>query len=349
MRLFPLASDGMHLGIIGALLGLLSFNRWKILLGLLLGGLGWWLVEGVGLAAHSLIRIASLVGVHTLASRALVKTEPVQLMAERVHPEQLPYVVPFEAHSRYIGTGYFETLARDEGGVFKRNPPGIGIVASLDAFQGPEFDPAQVHPLIREFYEHTSRFLLDITPIWNPWYQPLFYLFKRFIAQPIGQANLPFNQQEAQRGVVSYIDTIDFDRADVGTIRGWVRAFEETGEAIYVGVYTTFRHAGVGYVSVGFPLPESNFTATLVPAQFKGDGLLLRTRQAGLPYPGHYLSAREEGNQLTVLKLPTLDEAIEVFVEAGQLRTEHRFYLAGLNFLTLSYQIHRKPETTTAD
>jgi hypothetical protein len=72
--------------------------------------------------------------------------------------------------------------------------------------------------------------------------------------------------EEAQSGVVSYVDTIEYGSSeDIKTLRGWTRAFEATGEAIYVGIYTVVRHDEVGYVSVGFPLPESNFTATLMP------------------------------------------------------------------------------------
>ena len=160
------------------------------------------------------------------------------------------------------------------------------------------------------------------------------------MARQIGQANLPFNQEEALRGVVSYIDTIDFQCNDIIDLRGWVRAFEATGEAIYVGVYTTFRHEDVGYVSVGFPLPESNFTATLLPHNIRESNFLLKSRNTGQPYPGHYLSTNEDG-KLTVLALPSFNEEIEVYLEDGQLKTDHRFYLGGQNFLTLYYSIKR--------
>ena len=48
-------------------------------------------------------------------------------------------------------------------------------------------------------------------------------------------------------------------------VRGWIRSRADTGEPIYVGIYTTYRHEGRGYVSVGFPLPQASFTATLLP------------------------------------------------------------------------------------
>ena len=122
-----------------------------------------------------------------------------------------------------------------------------------------------MHPLIREFYEHTSRFKLSIVPEWRRWMKPGYELFKRVVAEPLGQAAIPSNIEEAQRGMVSTIDTIDLDGDEEIDIRGWIRTFADSGKPIYVGIYTSFRHEDRGYVSVGFPIPSANFTATLVP------------------------------------------------------------------------------------
>jgi hypothetical protein len=54
-----------------------------------------------------------------------------------------------------------------------------------------------VHPLIREFYEHTSRFRLSILP--ERRMKPGYELFKRLVAKPLGQAAIPPNIEEAQR------------------------------------------------------------------------------------------------------------------------------------------------------
>ena len=75
----------------------------------------------------------------------------------------------------------------------------------------------------------------------------------------------PRPQRQALRGVHSRIDTIDIDDDRIVDIRGWIRSFADTDEPIYVGIYTTYRHRGRGYVSVGFPLPQASFTATLLP------------------------------------------------------------------------------------
>ena len=164
--------------------------------------------------------------------------------------------MPFEARSRYVGADYVEQLAKVRGGTFRRNPPDVGILASLDSLDGPTFDARRVHPLIREFYEHTSRFRLSIVPEWRRWMKPGYELFKRLVAQPLGQAAIPSNIEEAQRGMVSTIDTIALDGDEEIDIRGWIRTFADSGKPIYVGIYTSFRHEDRGYVSVGFPIPE---------------------------------------------------------------------------------------------
>jgi hypothetical protein len=342
--------------VMGLLVGLIGLGLRKLLLGLALG-LAVGLLAGLASADPNAAIVGGSVA---LLYRLLLllffrEQAPLQFTGERVPAGEARYVVPFEARTKYIGAEYMANLARDSEGSFKRNQPNIGIVESFDSLRGPTFDPARVAPLIREFYEHTSRFKLSIEPKWNPFMKPFFWLFKNTVAQPIGQANLPFNMEEAQRGMVSYIDTIDYGPASDGdkgaddgtaehieTLRGWIRAYEDSGEAIYVGIYTVVRYEGLGYVSVGFPLPEANFTATLKPFNNRGDGLLLKTHATGSDFTGHYLTDIDnEDGALTILKLPTMGEEIDVYVQNGQLKTDHRFYFGRNNFLTLYYSMER--------
>jgi hypothetical protein len=335
--LLGLVAGPLVTGIVsGAVLGALGLRPLKLALGIAVGA-----VAGVLLAEPAVVAAVVAVAYRTLAALLWRGRPLVRVMAEEVPAAELRYVVPFEARSRYVGADYVEQLAHVRGGTFRRNPPDVGILASLSSLEGPAFAPGRVHPLIREFYEHTSRFKLSIVPEWRPWMKPGYELFKRFVAQPLGQAAIPSNIEEAQRGMVSTIDTIDFDGDEVIDIRGWIRTFADTGTPIYVGIYTSFRHEGRGYVSVGFPIPSSNFTATLEPRNVDGDGLLL-TSHSDLPFPGHYLSSVDgDRDALTTLKLLSFHEQIHVFVADGELRTEHSFSLAGQRFLTLHYEIER--------
>jgi hypothetical protein len=328
--------------ISGALVGLLGLRPAKAAVGLSVGGLLGILFEALDSVLEPALIAAAVTLAYRLIAAIVYRGRPlVRVMAEEVPASELRYVVPFEARSRYVGADYVEQLARVRGGTFRRNPPDVGILASLDSLVGPTFDAGRVHPLIREFYEHTSRFRLSIIPEWRRWMKPGYELFKLLVAQPLGQAAIPSNIEEAQRGMVSTIDTIALDGDEEIDIRGWIRTFADSGKPIYVGIYTSFRHGDRGYVSVGFPLPSANFTATLLPRN-AGEHDLELTSRTELAYPGHYLSSVDsERDALTVLKLLYFQERILVYLADRELKTDHSFYLAGQRFLTLHYEIER--------
>jgi hypothetical protein len=279
---------------------------------------------------------------YRLLSAAVFRDAQVSLLAERSAPAELPFVVPLEARTRFVGTEYVEALHRVVGGEYTRAASDAGIIGSLDELAGPDLDPSAIDSQVRDFYEHTTRYALDIVPEWRNWVRPGYVLYRYVVARPLGQANVPMNQREALRGVVSRIDTIDVDGDGAVDIRGWIRSYQATGAPIYVGIYTTYRHDGRGYVSVGFPLPNANFTATLAPSN-RDDGGLRLTSRSPLPHPGHYLSFVDpETRDLTTLAVHGFAEELDVYVAGGELRAEHRFWVFGFAFLVLHYRIRPK-------
>jgi len=354
----------------GAAAGALGLRPQKVVLGPAVGalvglGLGW-----RGQRAGSVAAAAAVVG-YRVSSALLFRDPQLSLLAERVKAEDVPFVVPLASQTRYVGTDYVRSLAQVLGGTYTPDVADIGIVASLDELAGPSFDPAGVDPLVREFYEHTTRFALDIVPEWRLWVRPGYLLYRTLLARPLGQANVPMSQREAQHGVRSRIDTITGGDSFIGekgasgggdrstretvTVRGWIRSRADTGEPIYVGIYTTYRHEGRGYVSVGFPLPQASFTATLLPQSRpgagngpgngpgNGQGLVLDSRSE-LDQPGHYLTYIDaQTAELTTAGVRGFAERLDVYTEAGELRAEHAFWVFGLPFLVLHYRITRKP------
>ena len=334
-------------GLTGALGGALGVRPQKVALGPV-----WGLAAGRGLGAvgaRGAATAALTMAGYRVLSAAVFRDPQVSLLRAGAPAAELPFVVPYEARAAYVGTDYVRDLAGVLGGRYVANAPDVGIVGSIDELAGPDFDPAAVDPLVREFYEHTARFSLDIVPEWRAWVRPGYLLYRTLVARPLGQANVPANQREAQRGVVGRIDTITLDgapaaggAAEVRTMRGWIRSYAATGEPIYVGIYTTYRHEGRGYVSVGFPVPQGSFTATLVPRARADRGLTLSSRSP-LPHAGHYLSFVDpDTRELTTAEVPGFAEELQVHVVAGELRAEHAFWLFGLPFLVLHYRMKRR-------
>ncbi|HSR82611.1 MAG TPA: hypothetical protein VLM11_00335 [Streptosporangiaceae bacterium] len=327
----------------GALGGLLGIRPQKVVLGPFFGAaVGRALAAGRQPVPAPVVASATMTA-YRVASALAFPDEQVSLLADRVPAERLPFVVPLEARSRYVGTSYVRELADVLGGRYIADTPDVGIVGSVDDLAGPDFDPAAVDPLVREFYEHTTRFALDIEPEWRLWVRPGYLLYRTLVARPLGQANVPMNQRETQRGIRSRIDTIVADDANGSVaIRGWIRSFADTDEPIYVGIYTTYRDAGRGYVSVGFPVPQASFTATLLPRARVGGGLILTSR-SDLDQPGHYLAYIDPATRdLTVLAVRGFAEQLDVYVSDGELRADHAFSVFGFPFLVLHYRMRRK-------
>ncbi len=326
----------------GAVAGGLGLRPQKVALGPALGAAVGGAFELRDRAAEPAVVAATSVVAFRVLSALLFRDPQVSMLAERVQAEDVPFVVPLESRSRYVGTGYVRQLADVLGGTYTADAADVGIVASLDSLAGPELDPAQVDPRVREFYEHTTRFTLDIVPEWRLWVRPGYLLYRNLLARPLGQASVPMNQRETQRGIRSRIDTITAPGEDVVAVRGWIRSFTDNDEPIYIGIYTTYRDEERGYVSVGFPLPQASFTATLAPRARPGGGLILTSRSE-LKHPGHYLTYIDaETRELTIAAVQGFAEQLEVYLEDGELRAEHAFWVFGFPFMVLHYRMHRK-------
>jgi hypothetical protein len=334
----PLAVGTVSGGVAGGL----GLRPQKVALGPALGAAVGGAFELRDRAAEPAVVAATSVVAFRALSALLFRDPQVSMLAERVQAEDLPFVVPLESRSRYVGTGYVRQLADVLGGTYTADAADVGIVASLDSLAGPELDPAQVDPLVREFYEHTTRFTLDIVPEWRLWVRPGYLLYRTLLARPLGQASVPMNQRETQRGIRSRIDTITAPGEDVVAVRGWIRSFTDNDEPIYIGIYTTYRDEERGYVSVGFPLPHASFTATLAPRARPGGGLIL-TSKSELKHPGHYLTYIDaETRELTTAAVQGFAEQLDVYLEDGELHAQHAFWVFGFPFMVLHYHMHRE-------
>jgi hypothetical protein len=113
-----------------------------------------------------------------------------------------------------------------------------------------------------------------------------------------------------------------------------------------VGIYTTYRHDGRGYVSVGFPVPQGSFTATLLP-QGRPEVALCSPAEP-LSHPGHYWPTSTPPAESSLSSPYTASRAASTSTSATAIsEAEHAFSVFGLPFLVLHYRMHRKPTAHT--
>ena len=335
----------------GAVAGLLGIRPQKVLLGPVVGAaVGRRRLQprrpaggGAAVAAAAAVAVA-----FRIVSAAVFRDPQVRLLAEQVPAEQLPFVVPLEARTRYVGTGYVRELADVLGGTYRAAHPDVGIVASLDDLAGPELDPAAVDPLVREFYEHTTRFTLDIVPAWRLWVRPGYLLYRTFVARPLGQANVPANQRETLRGVNSP------DRHDLRPGRRDHRPGLDPLHRRHrrADLRRHLHHVparGPRLRQRRLPGPAGRLHRDPAAAATAPDGGLTLTSRSALEHPGHYLAYVDPGTrELTALEVPGFAEQLDVYAAGDELRAEHAFSVFGFPFLVLHYTIRRKSQPSTA-
>ena len=90
----------------------------------------------------AIVATAAMLAYRT-TSALIFRDAQVSLLAERVAAEDLPFVVPREARSGYVGTGYVRQLADQLGGSYLADAPDAGIVASLRRIGRPRFRPGR--------------------------------------------------------------------------------------------------------------------------------------------------------------------------------------------------------------
>lgn len=246
---------------------------------------------------------------------------------------------------RRVGASFFE-----RAGVADGDEP-AGQVASVDAFDRPDFDADAVHPEVRRLYERTGEYDVVYRTTWHHGFRIGAAIATRLTAA-LGQLALPApgaGVRRAEGRIVSIDDAAD-GRADV---RGWIRTDAETGRAVFVSAYSTHEYDGETFTNVALPLPGGSLTAVLRWDELDaGDGstgveLQSRPRQAGGD-PGVYFTTARAAVRLPIherFRVWPADAprapAVSFATDESVLVARHEMWLLGRQFLTIEYAIER--------
>jgi hypothetical protein len=239
-----------------------------------------------------------------------------------------------------IGERCYEETAASEGLTLVRHAREGGLIPSFELLARPGFEPARVHPKIRDFYQRTHAFRLDT---WATTYFPArvaLWLLVTTISRRVEQLNFPLDGLETAHGMTSEI-ALMHDTGGALRYTGWLRKLQRTGNVIYSGFYmtTTPPLLGGACVKVVFPMPNGNATVLLRPDHDGESGLRLESAGRAFGDVGFYRVQRE-GTGLRVWRIASLHESFRLYVDAeDSVRCEHEVTFLGLRVLTLHYRI----------
>jgi len=244
---------------------------------------------------------------------------------------------------RVIGDAAYTEVAAEEGLAIERAAKDGGLVPSFEQLRSETFDPDRSQPLVREFYEHTTQFAMDV---WSQTFFPsniVLWLLVKTISRQVNQLNFPLSPLDTARGMVSEI--ISLRRPD-GSVRytGWFRTLAEQQHVLYTGFYMTESapNEGVPCVKVVFPMPRGNATVVLRPMLRDDGSLVLNSSGKRFGDAGFYRVQARDAARVRVWHIRTLREKFHVYTDAqGVLRCDHTVRFLGLPVLALHYKIFR--------
>ncbi|MBX7082643.1 MAG: hypothetical protein K1X88_25785 [Nannocystaceae bacterium] len=265
----------------------------------------------------------------------------VRATGRRVAPDAAAWLVGPVGEVDGVGDTFFEQWAADHGLTVLPADQATGLLPRFEALRSPGFDPAAVDPAIVRFYEHTAAYELRIEPRWRGPFRALGWLIARIFARRLAQLNLPLSRREVASGVRSRVVALcDGDGRRLHT--GWVRTSIATGMPLFVGDYglATIPGCDTPCVRVVFPLPHGNAIVALRPVCERGRLMLLSDGRRFGDTGFYFTVVRPQG--LVARYVRTMKERLELWVDDGRVRAQHRFAVFGLVFLQLDYTIVAK-------
>jgi hypothetical protein len=238
-----------------------------------------------------------------------------------------------------IGTGFHRSLAA-EAGLAVRTGQDVGLLPDCALLDGGGFDSSRLHPSVRDFYEHTGRYHLDVWSQWSPLFWPFGWALIHFVSRRMEQLNFPMYPLETAQGMTSDVEQL-VDESGRVVFTSWLRRNLGSGLVIYSGLYAVASPPGHGpCVKTVFPIPRGNATVLLRPEAGADGSLRLISSGRRFGDPGFYRITATGAGRMRVWYVRALTEIFHVYPDTdGSVRTDHHVRWWGLPVLRLHYHI----------
>jgi len=238
-----------------------------------------------------------------------------------------------------IGAEFHRSVAA-EAGLEVRTGRDLGLLPDCGALDGGGFDSHGLHPSVRDFYEHTARYHLDVWSQWSPLFWPFGWALIHLVSRRMEQLNFPMYPLETARGMTSDVEQL-VDPSGRVVFTSWLRRNLGSGLVIYSGFYSTASPPGHGpCVKTVFPVVRGNATVLLRPEVQADGSLKLISSGRRFGDPGFYRITEAGPGRLRVWYVRGFNEAFHVYPDSdGSVRTDHFVRWWRLSVLRLHYHI----------
>jgi hypothetical protein len=240
-----------------------------------------------------------------------------------------------------VGDTWLSDAADRLNGAVHNQVPGAGLIAPFSLLDGAGFDSGDVAPEVRDFYEHTSDWRMEVWTGWQSVFQPAGELISRLFGRRVQQLALPTRPLEVSRGLDSRVSLI-VDHTGAQRAASSATPPRASGEFVYSGSYSVRWLPGADRpsVHVAFPLELGNVQVFLRPEVDKDGSLWLRSPGEAFGGNGAYVVVTDGG--ATFAARAPIHEDFHVYVdEEGVLRTDHELRLWSAPVVRFHYKLER--------
>jgi hypothetical protein len=238
-----------------------------------------------------------------------------------------------------IGAAFHRSVAA-QAGLEIRTGGDLGLLPDCALLDSAGFDSSRLHESVSDFYEHTSRYHLDVWSQWSPLFWPFGWALINFVSRRMEQLNFPMYPLETARGMTSEVEQVVEPSGRVA-FTSWLRRNLGSGMVIYSGLYsTTSPPGGVTCVKTVFPVVRGNATVLLRPENQPDGSLKLISSGRRFGDPGFYRITEAGPGRIRVWYVRGFTEIFHVYPDGdGSVRTDHFVRWWGLSVLHLHYHI----------
>jgi len=237
-----------------------------------------------------------------------------------------------------IGKDFFEGLAKSRRLELKCDRP-RGLLQNFDDLC---LDTRAVASCVRDFYERTSEYELDVWSEWRGTFRPFGRALAVLFSRRLQQLNVPLSALDTSRGLASSVTQVCDPNSGAVLHTAWVRELHATKNVLYAGSYSVSRVPGhaAPCVKVVFPLPHGNGIVFMKAEPYPDGSLILTSAGKRFGDPGFYFTVHDRNGSGWARYVRSLQETIHVYAaESGAVRTDHVLWIWGFEFLRLHYRM----------
>src|SRR4029453_1257265 len=103
----------------------------------------------------------------------------------------LQFATHFKDPDGVVGERFFRGFAKSIDAHFEGRSREAGLMGGFEDLGSAHFEPFAVAEIIREFYEHTMRFDLDLEVEWEPLFSPFLWAYRTWLGRRMRNLNIP--------------------------------------------------------------------------------------------------------------------------------------------------------------